>query len=373
MGEGVLVPEFGGTLRIGAKVRRGRDWMSGNSDGGPRGEGVLVGVYEHNADGVNVKWDHNGSERWYNATSSCMRLEYVHTAAEDKAERERVERVERQRKVDAEWEACRPSAFTALQSEVESLRTEVTSLKAERHQTSPAFTSFSPSALGGVHTLTERARGFDGEAVAVAVKNLKTYLPLVQGIAPQAQKLREFTKKNKRSKLVTKKCSTLSASLAKMHSAYHTSLASLTALHFNPGDVMQRVRSASDLLVSISAVKGISLPQDRARLSLADTRKYFQVEKFNQAVRELMELIGPIIDCQATIEQCMKDLKGLETPDTEALTALDQECGTLLDTLQRLAKDQAAAQVLVQQLERTPHVTEAEADDEECEIECLGF
>ncbi|GIQ88969.1 hypothetical protein KIPB_011330, partial [Kipferlia bialata] len=244
----------------------------------------------------------------------------------------------RERAAESEREGARLSERAAeSERERETLSQRVAELEAERHTPSPAFTSFSPSALEGVHTLTERARGFDGEALAVAVKNLKVYLPLVQGIAPQAQKLRDFVKKNERSKLVTKKCSTLSASLVQMHSAYHTSLASLTALHFEPGDAMQIVRSASALLVSISAVKGISLPQDRASLSLADTRKYFQVEKFNQAVRDLMELIGPVIDCQATIEQCMKDIKGLETPDTESLTALDQECGTLLDTLQRLA------------------------------------
>ncbi|GIQ89777.1 hypothetical protein KIPB_012337, partial [Kipferlia bialata] len=197
----------------------------------------------------------------------------------------------------------------------------------------PAFTSFSPSALEGVHTLTERARGFDGETLAVAVKNLKTYLPLVQGIAPQAQKLKQFIKQNRRSKLVTKKCSPLSASLAKMHSAYHTSLGSLTALHFNAGDAMQIVRSASALLSALSSVRLVPLPQDTTRLTLLETRKYTQVEKFNQAVRELMELIGPVIDCQATIEQCMKDLKGLETPNTEVCVYLQARRSSLFPPL----------------------------------------
>eukprot|EP00704_Kipferlia_bialata_P013039 g13039.t1 len=95
MGEGVLTPEYGGTLRIGAKVRRGRDWCRGNMEGGPGGEGVLV--RQGGIDGVYVKWDHSGRTICYDATSSSMPLEYAPTAAEKKAERERKERVERER------------------------------------------------------------------------------------------------------------------------------------------------------------------------------------------------------------------------------------------------------------------------------------
>eukprot|EP00704_Kipferlia_bialata_P011210 g11210.t1 len=121
MGEGVLTSTYGGTPRIGAKVRRGRDWNKGNEDGGPGREGVLVKedgryvwvkwdhdgslggykatrvlVTQSSADVVSVKWDHSGSTYGYSATPDRMRLEYVHTAAEEKAERERKERLRRE-------------------------------------------------------------------------------------------------------------------------------------------------------------------------------------------------------------------------------------------------------------------------------------
>ncbi|GIQ81416.1 hypothetical protein KIPB_002371 [Kipferlia bialata] len=379
-----------GYLRIGAPVRVVKGVNRNDL-------GVLVGSHKTDKSRVDVKWYGTGTVK--DVPASC--LEYINMVVVDAEQRKRDERErmdrqileseimkrervgrERQTLADADWKREQASIVDALQSEVESLKSEVASLKAERQSStaSSSLSSFSPSALEGVQTLTKRARVFDSVALSGAVENLETYLPLVQGITAQAEKLREFIKENKRSELVPKECSTLSASLAKMHSAYHTSLASLTAVDFKPEDAMEIVRSAITLLSALSSVRLVPLPQDTAHLTLLETRKYIQVEQFNQAVRELVELVGPIIDIQATMEQYMKDLECLETPDTEALTALDQECVTLLDTLNSLAKDQAEAETLLELWEQTPHVTQAqaddeqcEADDEQCEVEVLQF
>ncbi|GIQ81619.1 hypothetical protein KIPB_002604 [Kipferlia bialata] len=267
--------------------------------------------------------------------------------------------------MDTDWGLCQPSMFTALQK-------EVTALRAERDRRPAAFSSFVPSSLSMVQTLMERARGVDATSLSVDLKNLKVSLPLVRRILSQAQDLRDFIKINKRSQLVTKQCSTLAGSLARMHSAYHTSLISLTGLPFHPGDAMQRLRFASTLLSDLSAVKLVPLPQDTTHLTLAETRKYIQAEEFNQAVRELISSIGSVIDSQASIEECMEGLSDLETPDIEALTALNQESGALLDALYRLSRDQTVARTLVQQWKKVPLVTKVQAEREEFEVDCLG-
>ncbi|GIQ87644.1 hypothetical protein KIPB_009723 [Kipferlia bialata] len=86
-GEGVLV---GPDLRIGAKVRRGRDWdkafQPDDQDGGFGSEGELIGVSTFEPTFVMVKWDSNGQTHTYRAKPDCMQLEYVQPSAEWEAQ-----------------------------------------------------------------------------------------------------------------------------------------------------------------------------------------------------------------------------------------------------------------------------------------------
>ncbi|GIQ84859.1 hypothetical protein KIPB_006434, partial [Kipferlia bialata] len=85
--EGVIV---GPTLRMGAKVTRGRDWERNvdDTDRHQSGEGIIIGSGE---DCVSVKWDNPIADVsfWYHAIPSNMGLQYVYTAEEEERLRRR--------------------------------------------------------------------------------------------------------------------------------------------------------------------------------------------------------------------------------------------------------------------------------------------
>lgn len=63
-----LVPEYGPALaaaiKVGSRVVRGRDWVDGDLDGGPGGQGTVTEINKNHT--VNVRWDHNVKvTKWY--------------------------------------------------------------------------------------------------------------------------------------------------------------------------------------------------------------------------------------------------------------------------------------------------------------------
>ncbi|GIQ87450.1 hypothetical protein KIPB_009492 [Kipferlia bialata] len=52
---------------------------------------------------------------------------------------------------------------------------------------------------------------------------------------------------------------------------------------------------------------------------------------------------------------------------------LHKQCATLLVTLERVAKDHRAADTLLAELQKIPPTTDAQMEEEQCEVDCLEF
>ncbi|GIQ86439.1 hypothetical protein KIPB_008293 [Kipferlia bialata] len=258
------------------------------------------------------------------------------------------------------------------------LVSRVLSLERQNTSQSQSFKAYTKDTSVSIRPLIERAAAFDVSALEAATECLSLYVPVAKRVAEVMPGLREFLEKHPVDKLPSLDCPSLLISLSAMHTPYQSDMETLCTLSSkgegegkgkvegenadDPTQSMAYLTDASELLDSISAAHPIPLPRDPGALSLLDTRKYYQVETHNTDCRELYTVSGPIIDCQASIQQCMSGLSSLTVPDLSECKGILARSQALLTTLSALAPRQTEAQGMVQGYKAIPTVDDGDVE-----------
>ncbi|GCA62806.1 hypothetical protein KIPB_005941, partial [Kipferlia bialata] len=247
------------------------------------------------------------------------------------------------------------------------------SLETQRHSESAAFSAFTPSMLSDMHSLIEEVKAFDAECLLGHITQLEAWLPVVEGIHPAAQGLEGFMEAHPQEELVSSDCASLSATLSPLYSSFHALHTALQGVECDPKGSVPVLQAASALLHAVSAASIITLPSDMGGMDLEGKRKYRQIEHYNTAVRTLLDIVGPVIDCKAAIEACMQRLEGVVYPDIDALGALEAQAVAVTERLVLLSDAQAQAETLLPQLAEIEVVSDTSIEEAEDEVCVLTF
>ncbi|GIQ88451.1 hypothetical protein KIPB_010699, partial [Kipferlia bialata] len=129
-------------------------------------------------------------------------------------------------------------------------------------------------------------------------------------------------------------------------------------LTFDPLDSLTCIESGSKILLRVSAADIIPLPRGTKGLTLTMKRQYRQAEVANDLVRDLHDIVGPVIDRQNDLLGFSKRLTTLgigsqqsDTSDLEAWGVLDTMGSATLTLVSNLSVAQGKARTLLGRLE----------------------
>ncbi|GIQ83785.1 hypothetical protein KIPB_005157 [Kipferlia bialata] len=213
------------------------------------------------------------------------------------------------------------------------------------------------------------------------LQRVGSYLPVAEGIAFSAISLQDCLGEHPVEQVVSADCSSVLGSMRHLLERFHSQFEALRNLDFDPAESLEYMQNGAKILLRVSAAYIIPLPAGTKTLSLTYKRKCRQAELANGLVRELLDLVGPIIDRQREILSYSKRLTALGTdqtadPQGDEGDISDLDRWGVLDTigsatvtlLSNLSAAQGKAHALISKLEGLgEEVTPEDIEDEETE------
>ncbi|GIQ80876.1 hypothetical protein KIPB_001748, partial [Kipferlia bialata] len=227
------------------------------------------------------------------------------------------------------------------------------------------FEGFNPEMSERLKALTERVKAMDVEALYSALDSLETssHTALQEKLAA----VQAFMSEHTLEKVVSEDCGALVDSLYGLCTKFHASLQTFSSQR-DHSVALSSVVEAQELVSSFESIGLIPLPRDTMSLSLPDKVKYVVVEDYNNDVRGVLRLIGPLIACSHRIQHCIGVRGGVSGVDMAECERVQRQSDTLLKALAKLAPLQKEALQWLEEYKATPPVSDSDIEGAEYDV-----